>query len=249
MTTTTTRRSRGAVFAALVAGIALSTVPPVGAHTVSDHYARTWNTRQCAWVIFFCSNRDMTFWTSGGNWPADAQGRAADSAGIWSDVPTNRYFNFRYQGHRNDLSVDCSRNGYNENADFWTNVPEVSGPGLNTLGHASVCSTYDISTLSYRHRSFVIENDIEDYGDFWFGAGQPPGDRMDFIGYSDHEFGHATGFGIGARNTHFVDGSSDCPTDNVFARQSMCPWNDYWGTIYTRTLAEHDRHTFQGAYA
>jgi hypothetical protein len=85
----------------------------------------------------------------------------------------------------------------------------------------------------------------------WYrgSSGSVPDDRADLQSLATHEFGHATGW-----VRHYDGGSDDnlpgsehCGRD-MKDRQTMCALAAYPGQSRTRTLGQHDRHTFEAAY-
>ncbi len=71
------------------------------------------------------------------------------------------------------------------------------------------------------------------------GTALPARNQPDLWSIASHELGHATGFG-----GHF-SGSTYCSNND--AQQTLCQVH-WMGTSRQRTLGEHDKHTFSGAY-
>jgi hypothetical protein len=74
----------------------------------------------------------------------------------------------------------------------------------------------------------------------WYtGTGDAPGDSYDLWSVATHELGHLTGWG-----PHITE-AQYCPNNST--QQTMCEIY-YQGTERMRTLATHDKHTFDAAY-
>lgn len=209
------------VVVALVMG--LIGQPEVRSHSVATFYDRgPWQTQ---YLLLF--GRNVTHWTNGPGWNSTRRTRIEDAASRWNAVSTNRYWNYRFQGHRSDLNLSCLENSFNKNGHHWRKLPG------SRIGQAQRCYS------GGRLHNFQI---IYDTSTTWyFGTGVPSRNAFDFYSTAVHELGHGTGF-----RGHFT-GPSTCP--GTSSDNTMCQSSARRGTTHRRSLGTHDRHTFQHAYS
>ena len=80
--------------------------------------------------------------------------------------------------------------------------------------------------------------------DWYQGTSAPPAGRWDLRSVATHEAGHATGFA-----GHFGNAADLCPSPRTASAHTMCSGSQSaLGTIFLRTLEEHDLHTIGNAY-
>jgi hypothetical protein len=113
---------------------------------------------------------------------------------------------------------------------------KIDGVG-NALAEASWC------LYSGTNRMYSFHITFDGGEDWYYGSGDAPPGRPDFISVAAHEFGHVTGF------VRHLDDSGDplriCLDKG--AQETMCKVH-YFGSERQRTLGEHDAHTFREAY-
>jgi hypothetical protein len=174
-----------------------------------------------------------------------------------------------YKAWCNEKRDDPTVEGLNEvymNLIYWENPPRNGT--FSPLGEVAWCHRYPAGATTAEPYKFAMSFQTEKRG-WWKWRGRRKGnetirsDQTDFQAVVTHELGHAAGF-----SAHFPEGepkttdctststdpaamcrTADCGVDPS-ARETMCQGAPFGGrdTLFLRSLGEHDKHTFRGAY-
>ncbi len=210
------------VAAGLLWALALVAVQPATAH--SGYYVTKW------------SDPGNVKWGFTPSVPTGAwRDRTLSAAGAWNRVGTKMKFAKGSDFSTNFAHGRCpSSPGVNGVHRKW-----LGGAG-GTLAKSVVCI---YSSTPSRLWSFQV---VYDKSERWYtGTGSPRSGQYDLQSIGTHEFGHATGFGMGSAPDHLPGGASICA--NKWGQHTMCP-KHYAGTNRQRTLETHDKDGFVAAY-
>ncbi len=193
------------------------------AHPRSDFYARWWQV-------------DLTpEWHFDSNVPnTNVRDRIKDGSHEWNNVSAPMSFDWQ-AGDLNSVGYsDCPDDASNSGV-HWRDIDGAGG----VLGETRSC-LYGGTNDSIK--TFQIK--FDDQENWYTGTGTPGSSELDLWSDATHEFGHATGFGLGnAPNVHFTESSLCDQTPKHTMCASLSAGSTYW-----RSLEAHDIHTFQNRY-
>lgn len=119
----------------------------------------------------------------------------------------------------------------------------IDGPSLQTVGVNTVAETRVCLFGGGTNELYSFQMVFDSAEPWYYGSGDAAPTQVDLWSVATHEFGHAAGF---ARHLdHDGDPAGLCA--NTAAQPTMCAVT-YPGTEHQRTLADHDKHTFDAAY-
>lgn len=207
---------------------------PIEAHTPTTFYAKKWvQDKQVNWGF-----------TPSGNYGTNWRDQIARGFAQWNAVGQPMTFIHQTPSGLTDYTADWDpyscppveqRDGIHRR--------KIDGAG-GTLAVTPACFFTGTNEL----HSFQI---IYDTSENWYtGTGTPGNTQVDLWSVTSHETGHATGFGEYTSQQHFSASETICTfvtydVNNPY--HTMCPFI-YDGTTRSRSLADHDKHTFDGAY-
>jgi hypothetical protein len=192
------------------------------AHDRSVFYDRWWHTgeRDVDWHF------DLNF-PATDNWRI----RVKDGASEWNALNESMSFDFVSGDISNVDFYDCPSTLHRD-VIFREQIGDGSG---GILAQTRSCAFNGDNT---RIKTFNVRFDKAE--DWYTGTGTPS-TPTDLWGAATHEFGHATGFGLGQAATHFS--SADCDSS---PKQTMCPGVPSGYVLLS--LEFHDKHTFRDRY-
>ena len=237
--------------AAVIAALALP-AGEAGAHRVFTYTDASGNQRPGAyWFGPYPTEYDDVRWAFAANFPGGQYRQAVvRGAQAWNGL--NRRLQFQHDP--NSVSVERTFEGTAHNCSkeqpplerygrplamvFWENLDGKA------LGQAGSCQKRDPNTGSYHMFTFrmVFDSGRSD----WYRqpSGSVPPSKVDLQETAAHEFGHASGFWAHFNKLDHFPPPCDLTDKN---RATMCA-GGYRGQSRRRTISQHDRHTFEGAY-
>jgi Matrixin len=193
--------------------------PSANAHT--GFYGQRWKKDKSVAWRFTPSAKLGSQWTA----------RVTDGQRRWNSL--SQTMKFVPDGSMANFNGKVCPSTYQKNA---VHVASLDGKN-GALGIAFTC---------FSGSELFSFNIIFDSGETWYtGTGTPPSTKADLLAVAVHEFGHATGLGIGVNPSHFDPNASICNVTSSI--ETMCPFA-ISGTTWGRSLGTHDKHTFTGAY-
>jgi hypothetical protein len=207
--------------------LSLATVVLAGialAHSGSTYYPSKWK-------------RDLSVaWRIDNSVPGGAfRNRILDGAQEWNRLAPNMRFS-HVGGDATNVNIRrCSPNRpYQRDGVFYG---PIDGR-LNVLAFVVTCTFPGTNELKHFQMKF-------DSAENWYtGTGTPGSSAFDVWGVAAHEFGHATGFSGPYAKGHFNPRGGVCTSS---PKHTMCPTISL-GSTGSRSLEEHERHTFRNVY-
>lgn len=207
--------------------------PPASAHTVSNHYAVTWD----------ASDRAVNWSFVQTGWPSENhKNRVRESAATWSSLGQSMTYlgEPEYAFYNYACTNPVTARPFQKDGMHWTTI---DGPG-GFLAFTHFCI----------YSNGILLHDIQvrfdkETANWYSGLGPILPIQRDLRSVATHELGHGTGFGAPAPFPHF-DGSNQgeiCPAVANANEETMCAVY-IGGDINWRTLDDHDIHTFSTVY-
>jgi len=227
--------------------VCVTVVGIASGHRVFDNQ----NGRGAYQVGTYPPHHQQVLWAFDSGFPDGNSRRAVrEGAVAWNNLGRRLQFEHDSQSLSTERRFDganhyCSferpplqRRGRPLSAVFWAVLPNADGADI--LARAGVC------LQNNEIAGFRMAFDSSQPNWYRGSSASVPNDRTDMQATAAHEFGHASGWFPHYDGRRSLSGRAHCGLDNV-NRQTMC-MSIGRGQARQRTLGQHDRHTFEGAY-